>query len=139
MTESRTNDHIERDSVGEGESLALGGAERERNGGNRRCASYHGVLEWGQTDEPFFAAHGFGAVARAPERRAAWRLPQHGAQSARRHGRTFVAVGKPEKVRERVDRPWAFADSLCPVATIYARSGEKLAFYSEQIAQTFAA
>jgi hypothetical protein len=53
--------------------------------------------------------------------------------------RTFVAVGKPEKVRERVQRLWTFADSLCPVAPVYALSFEKLAYYSEQIAQTFAA
>jgi len=41
-------------------------------------------------------------------------------------------------VRERVERLWAFADSLCPVAPVYGLSLEKLAYYSEQIAQTFA-
>jgi probable F420-dependent oxidoreductase len=99
-------------------------------------AFYGGIKQY----EPFFEAHGFGAVARQL---------QAGVQGGNYLNvahlvpddmvRTFVVVGKPEKVRERVERLWAFADSLCPVAPVYALPVEKLAYYSEQIAQTFAA
>ncbi len=98
-------------------------------------AFYGGVKQY----EPFFEAHGFGAVARQLQHGV-----QRGDYSSVAHlvpddmVRTFVAVGKPEKVRERVERLWTFADSLCPVAPVYALSVEKLANYSEQIAQTFA-
>lgn len=98
-------------------------------------AFYGGVKQY----EPFFEAHGFGAVARQLQHGV-----QHGDYRSVAHlvpdemVRTFVAVGKPEKVRERVERLWTFADSLCPVAPVYALSVEKLANYSEQIAQTFA-
>jgi alkanesulfonate monooxygenase SsuD/methylene tetrahydromethanopterin reductase-like flavin-dependent oxidoreductase (luciferase family) len=99
-------------------------------------AFYGGVKQY----EPFFEAHGFGPVARQL---------QAGVQRGDYHSvahlvpddmvRTFVAVGKPDKVRARVERLWTFADSLCPVAPVYGLSMEKLASYSEQIAQTFAA
>jgi len=98
-------------------------------------AFYGGVKQY----EPFFEAHGFGAVARQLQAGV-----QRGDYLSVAHlvpddmVRTFVAVGKPEKVRERVERLWAFADSLCPVAPVYALSFEKLAYYSEQIATTFA-
>ena len=98
-------------------------------------AFYGGVKQY----EPFFEAHGFGAVARQLQAGV-----QRGDYLSVAHlvpddmVRTFVAVGKPEKVRERVERLWAFADSLCPVAPVYALSFEKLASYSEQIATTFA-
>jgi alkanesulfonate monooxygenase SsuD/methylene tetrahydromethanopterin reductase-like flavin-dependent oxidoreductase (luciferase family) len=99
-------------------------------------AFYGGIKQY----EPFFEAHGFGAVARQLQAgvqggnylKAAHLVPDAMV-------RTFVAVGTPEKVRERVERLWTFADSLCPVAPVYALSVEKLAYYSEQIAQTFAA
>jgi probable F420-dependent oxidoreductase len=99
-------------------------------------AFYGGVKQY----EPFFEAHGFGAVARQL---------QAGVQRGNYQSvaalvpdemvRRFVAVGKPEKVRERIERLWTFADSLCPVAPVYGLSVEKLAYYSEQIARTFAA
>jgi len=99
-------------------------------------AFYGGVKQY----EPFFEAHGFGPVARQLQAGV-----QRGDYLSVAHlvpddmVRTFVAVGKLEKVRERVEPLWAFADSLCPVAPVYALSLEKLAYYSEQIAQTFAA
>jgi alkanesulfonate monooxygenase SsuD/methylene tetrahydromethanopterin reductase-like flavin-dependent oxidoreductase (luciferase family) len=98
-------------------------------------AFYGGVKQY----EPFFEAHGFGAVARqlqAGVQRGDYLSVAHLVPDEM--VRTFVAVGKPEKVRERVERLWAFADSLCPVAPVYALSFEKLAYYSEQIATTFA-
>ena len=97
-------------------------------------AFYGGVAQY----EPFFEAHGFGAVARqlqAGVQRGDFRSVAHLVPDEM--VRAFVAVGKPERVREQVERLWAFADSLCPVAPIYAVSVEKLAYYSEQIAQTF--
>jgi probable F420-dependent oxidoreductase len=99
-------------------------------------AFYGGVKQY----EPFFEAHGFGPVARqlqAGVQRGDYRSVAHLVPDDM--VRAFVAVGKPEQVRERVERLWAFADSLCPVAPVYALSMEKLAYYSEQIAQTFAA
>ena len=98
-------------------------------------AFYGGVKQY----EPFFEAHGFGAVARqlqAGVQRGDYLSVAHLVPDEM--VRTFVAVGTPEKVRERVERLWTFADSLCPVAPVYALSFEKLAFYSEQIATTFA-
>jgi probable F420-dependent oxidoreductase len=99
-------------------------------------AFYGGIKQY----EPFFEAHGFGAVARqlqAGVRRGDYLSVAHLVPDDM--VRTFVGVGKPEKVRERVERLWTFADSLCPVAPVYALSTEKLAYYSEQIAQTFGA
>jgi len=99
-------------------------------------AFYGGVKQYA----PFFEAHGFGAVARQL---------QAGVQRGDYLGvahlvpdemvRAFVAVGTPEKVRARVERLWTFADSLCPVAPVYALSFEKLATYSQKIAETFGA
>jgi alkanesulfonate monooxygenase SsuD/methylene tetrahydromethanopterin reductase-like flavin-dependent oxidoreductase (luciferase family) len=51
--------------------------------------------------------------------------------------RTFVAVGKPEKVREQIEPLWKFADSLCVVPPVYSLPFEKVAGYYESIAQTF--
>lgn len=99
-------------------------------------AFYGGIKQY----EPFFEAHGFGTVARqlqAGVGRGDYQSVAHLVPDDM--VRTFVAVGTPEKVRQRVERLWTFADSLCPVAPIYALSFEKLAYYSEQIAQTFAA
>jgi probable F420-dependent oxidoreductase len=99
-------------------------------------AFYGGVKQY----EPFFEAHGFGAVARqlqAGVQRGDYRSVAHLVPDDM--VRTFVAVGPPEKVRARVERLWTFADSLCPVAPVYALSVEKLAYYSEQIAQAFVA
>ena len=98
-------------------------------------AFYGGVKQY----EPFFEAHGFGPVARqlqAGVQRGDYLSVAHLVPDEM--VRTFVAVGKPEKVRARVERLWAFADSLCPIAPIYALPFEKLAIYSQQIAQTFA-
>jgi probable F420-dependent oxidoreductase len=99
-------------------------------------AFYGGVKQY----EPFFEAHGFGDVARALQagvQRGDYRSVAHLVPDEM--VRTFVAVGSPAEVRVRVERLWTFADSLCPVAPVYTLSLEKLAYYSEQIAQTFAA
>ena len=52
-------------------------------------------------------------------------------------GRTFVAVGDADKVRERIGRAWSFADSLCIVPPAYALGPDKLFLYFAAIAETF--
>jgi len=97
-------------------------------------AFYGGVKQY----EPFFEAHGFGAVARKLQEGV-----QRGNFTSVAHlvpdemVRTFVAVGTPDEVRERIERLWTFGDSLCLVPPVYALSPEKVAGYYEAIAQTF--
>ncbi len=98
-------------------------------------AFYGGITQY----EPFFEAHGFGAVARALQagvQRGDYRTVAHLVPDEM--VRTFVAVGPPDQVRARIERLWSFADSLCPVAPVYALPFEKLAYYTEQIARAFA-
>ena len=51
--------------------------------------------------------------------------------------RTFVTLGEPEKVRERIAKLDGLADSLCIVPPVYALPPEKALFYAGMIAQTF--
>ncbi|MCP5041558.1 MAG: hypothetical protein GY944_11075, partial [bacterium] len=51
--------------------------------------------------------------------------------------RAFVSVGTPEKVRERIGRLDAVADSLCVVAPVYGVAPEKVLRYSAAIADIF--
>jgi hypothetical protein len=51
--------------------------------------------------------------------------------------RTFVAVGEPEKVRERIARLDGVADSLCIVPPVYGLGAEKLMTYTAMIGETF--
>jgi probable F420-dependent oxidoreductase len=95
-------------------------------------AFYGGVAQY----EPFFEAHGFGEVARRLQegvhrgdyRSVAALVPDEMV-------RTFVAVGEPAKVRERLERAWAFADSLCIVPPVYALAPERLLAYGAGIAE----
>lgn len=97
-------------------------------------AFYGGVKQY----EPFFEAHGFLDVAKKLQEGV-----QRGDYMSVAHlvpdemVRTFVAVGEPAKVRERIEPLWGFADSLCVVPPVYALGPEKVIFYSEMIAQTF--
>jgi len=97
-------------------------------------AFYGGVKQY----EPFFEAHGFGDVARSLQEGV-----QRGDYKSVAHlvpdemVRTFVAVGEPAKVRERVEALWQFADSVCPVAPVYALSPDKLMQYSMATVETF--
>jgi alkanesulfonate monooxygenase SsuD/methylene tetrahydromethanopterin reductase-like flavin-dependent oxidoreductase (luciferase family) len=52
--------------------------------------------------------------------------------------RAFVAVGEPDKVRERIEPIWQLADSICVSPPTYALTPEKLQYYSDMIASTFA-
>jgi alkanesulfonate monooxygenase SsuD/methylene tetrahydromethanopterin reductase-like flavin-dependent oxidoreductase (luciferase family) len=51
--------------------------------------------------------------------------------------RAFVAVGDPDKVRERIEPVWQLADSICVSPPIYTLTPEKLQYYSDMIASTF--
>lgn len=96
-------------------------------------AFYGGVKQY----EPFFEAHGFGDVARklqAGVGRGDYASVAHLVPDEM--VRTFVAIGPPEKVRERIDRLWAWADSLCVVPPVYALPPEKVLGYFQAIAQT---
>jgi probable F420-dependent oxidoreductase len=96
-------------------------------------AFYGGVKQY----EPFFEAHGFGDVARKLQAGVG-----RGDYAGVAHlvpddmVRTFVAIGPPEKVRERIDRLWSWADSLCVVPPVYALPPEKVFAYSRAIAET---
>jgi len=51
--------------------------------------------------------------------------------------RTFVLCGSPDSVRERVERAWTVADSLCLVPPAYAMQPEKVFHYQGEIANLF--
>jgi alkanesulfonate monooxygenase SsuD/methylene tetrahydromethanopterin reductase-like flavin-dependent oxidoreductase (luciferase family) len=99
-------------------------------------AFYGGVKQY----ESFFAAHGFRdearklqeGVGRGDYESVAHLVPDEMV-------RTFVSVGDPEKVRERIGRLDAIADSICLVPPTYALSPERLMFYAGMIAETFPA
>lgn len=94
-------------------------------------AFYGGIAQY----EPFFAAHGFGDVARQLQvavqsgdyRKAARLVPDEMV-------RTFVAVGDADAVRARFARLGGFADSLCIVPPVYALTPEKAMQYGAGIA-----
>ena len=97
-------------------------------------AFYAGVKQY----ESFFAAHDFGDVAKKLQEGV-----QRGDYQSVAHlvpdemVRTFVAVGEPEKVRDKLAPLASVADSLCIVPPAYALSPEKVLRYSGAIAQTF--
>ncbi len=97
-------------------------------------AFYGGAKQY----ESFFEAHGFLDVARKPQegvKRGDYRSVAHLVPDEM--VRTFVAVGGPEKVRERIERYASVADSLCIVPPVYALSLEKILQYVGLIADTF--
>ncbi len=90
--------------------------------------------------EPFFDAHGFKQEAQA-------------CQAGVKQGdflsitkcvpdemvRAFVAVGEPDKVRERVEPLWEFADSFSPAVPFYNMPPDKTMFYMQQVEGIFKA
>lgn len=97
-------------------------------------AFYGGVKQY----ESFFEAHGFLDVARKLQEGV-----QRGDYMSVAHlvpdemVRTFVSVGEPEKVRERIGELDGLADSICIVPPAYSLSPEKALFYAGAIAETF--
>jgi len=95
-------------------------------------AFYGGVAQY----EPFFAAHGFGDVAKKLQqavqqgdyRKAASLVPDEMV-------RTFVAVGGDDEIRAHFAPVAEFADSLCIVPPVYTLSPEKMMAYGMGIAQ----
>jgi alkanesulfonate monooxygenase SsuD/methylene tetrahydromethanopterin reductase-like flavin-dependent oxidoreductase (luciferase family) len=97
-------------------------------------AFYGGIKQY----EPFFEAHGFLDVAQKL---------QEGVSRGDYLGvthlvpdemvRTFVAVGEPDKVRERIARLDGIADSLCLALPVYGLTPDKMMAYDMAIAETF--
>jgi alkanesulfonate monooxygenase SsuD/methylene tetrahydromethanopterin reductase-like flavin-dependent oxidoreductase (luciferase family) len=97
-------------------------------------AFYAGVAQY----ESFFAAHGFGDEARRLQEYVRKReILDHGALVPDEMVRAFVICGKPDTVRERVERAWSVADSLCLVAPPYAVPPEKQLHYAAETAKLF--
>jgi alkanesulfonate monooxygenase SsuD/methylene tetrahydromethanopterin reductase-like flavin-dependent oxidoreductase (luciferase family) len=97
-------------------------------------AFYGGVKQY----ESFFEAHGFLDVVRRLQEnvgRGDYRSVAHLVPDEM--VRTFVAVGEPEKVRERIGQLDGRVDSLCIVPPVYALPPEKVLAYSARIAETF--
>jgi probable F420-dependent oxidoreductase len=99
-------------------------------------AFYAGVAQY----ESFFAAHGFGNEARALQARA----KTHDLMAATElvpdaMVRTFVLLGKKDRVRAGIERAWTVADSMVLVPPAYALPPEKLARYAAATAEITAA
>jgi probable F420-dependent oxidoreductase len=97
-------------------------------------AFYAGMEQY----ERYFAAHGFGAQARA-----AFDAARRGDMAAMTAAipdemvTTFAIAGTPDEVRERVDRMWRFADSLTLAPPAVGVDPAKLARYQSAIAAAF--
>ena len=97
-------------------------------------AFYGGVQQY----ESFFEAHGFLDVAKRLQegvKRGDFQSVAHLVPDEM--VRTFVAVGEPDKVRERIERAWSLADSLCIVPPAYGLPPEKLLYYMGMIDKIF--
>jgi len=97
-------------------------------------AFYGGIKQY----ESFFEAHGYRDVARKLQEgagRGDYKSVAHLVPDEM--VRTFVAVGEPEKIRERVGRLDAIADSICIIPPVYALPLEKVMFYAGMIGETF--
>lgn len=114
---------------------AISSNEAEAIEDSRPTMAFYGGIE---QYEPFFTAHGFGDVAKKL---------QEGVRQGDYLGvaklvpdemvRAFVAVGEPDKVRERIARLEGTADSVCVLPPAYALTPEKAMQYSGAIAETF--
>ncbi len=86
--------------------------------------------------ESFFAAHGF-----RDEARRAQEVARERDLFVRRDlvpddmVRAFVLCGTPDSVRERIERAWSVADSLCVVPPVYGLAPERMMYYQAEIAK----
>ena len=62
---------------------------------------------------------------------------KHGALVPDEMVRAFVICGKPDHVRERVERAWTVADSLCLVPPAYGLDPARLMYYAAETAKLF--
>jgi alkanesulfonate monooxygenase SsuD/methylene tetrahydromethanopterin reductase-like flavin-dependent oxidoreductase (luciferase family) len=98
-------------------------------------AMYAGVEQY----EPFFAAHGFGAEARACQA-AVERHDFAGAGAAAvtdEMAATFVIAGTADECRRRLEPLWAVADSFLLVPPFLEVPLERLLSYTFALAETF--
>ncbi len=96
-------------------------------------AFYGGMKQY----ESFFEAHGFLREARQLQEHVQKRdILAHADLVPDEMAKTFVICGKDEEVRQRVEKAWTVADSLCLVPPIYA-GPERAAAYGARIAQLF--
>ncbi len=94
-------------------------------------AGYGSIAQY----EPYFAAHGFGAEAKALQEAVA-RGDRHAADLVPDEmARTFVLCGTPDEVRDQLEPLWRVADSIC-LQPPPVRAAQKAA-YDERIAATF--
>jgi alkanesulfonate monooxygenase SsuD/methylene tetrahydromethanopterin reductase-like flavin-dependent oxidoreductase (luciferase family) len=97
----------------------------------RHTAFYASIAQY----EPYFAAHGFGADARALQAAAASGNPRAVDLVPDDMARTFVLCGTPADVVRQLEPLWEVADSVClqppPVG------GEERKAYEARIAETF--
>ncbi len=97
-------------------------------------AFYAGIAQY----ESFFAAHGFGDVARRlQEEVKRGEVLLHARIVPDEMVRCFVLLGDGDRVRAQVERAWTVADSLCLVPPAYALAPDRLFAYSERIAKLF--
>jgi probable F420-dependent oxidoreductase len=88
--------------------------------------------------ESFFAAHGFRDEARRVQELARQRdLVGRRDLVPDDMVRAFVLCGKPDSVRDRVERAWSVADSMVLFPPAYGLSPEKMLQYQAEIARLF--
>ncbi|MFN0026663.1 MAG: LLM class flavin-dependent oxidoreductase, partial [Acidimicrobiales bacterium] len=72
-------------------------------------ANYASIAQY----EPYFAAHGFGEVARKLQTAVAERQRNTAELIPDEMARTFVLCGTPDQVRQQLQPLWEVADSIC--------------------------
>jgi probable F420-dependent oxidoreductase len=86
--------------------------------------------------ESFFAAHGFRDEARRAQAVGRERdIMTRPDVVSDEMVRTFVLCGKPDAIRERLDRAWAIADSLVVIPPAYGIDPLKMMTYQAEIAK----
>ncbi len=97
-------------------------------------AFYAGMAQY----HSFFEAHGFGDEAsRLQEYVRSREIIDHARLVPDEMVRTFVVCGTHDAVREKVERAWTVADSLCLVPPAYGLGADKLSRYAGEIAKLF--
>ena len=97
-------------------------------------AFYAGMAQY----HSFFEAHGFGDEARCLQEHVRSReIIDHARLVPDEMVRTFVVCGTHDTVREKVERAWTVADSLCLVPPAYGLGADKLSRYAGEIAKLF--
>jgi probable F420-dependent oxidoreductase len=101
----------------------------------RRAVAFYSQFEQYET---FYAAHGFGAQAKAVHA-ASLREDLDGMLKAvpDEMVNTFAIAGTPDEAKTRVEDLWKTADSLTLTAPFYFIEGTKVAGYQQAIAETF--